>query len=317
MYNEEQKQRYINWAKDNYYEQPSIDLLKRIFTSTEYEETVFNKDVSEFNSDEVYDLLSTSNSKSRRKLQSDCIYLNNYYMWCKEENLVISFDNPFDKRFVEAFIDKIIPKEQLNDKYFSRERFEEYKNSVIDSTNKFLMECFFNGISGEDYSDISNLKMSDLDFDKKEVQLKSGRIIKVDREFINLMIQANDETQYFKDGVEKESKSNIYDYVESIYVFKPCGTNYKTPYASRSVIISKLKTIKQQTGNNFISAPCLYKNGMINYIKNRYAEREIDFKMALMDTSNDRESQSYIEEYGATINIRMLRMEIKDYLDQL
>lgn len=320
MFNSEQKERYIEWARNNIYEEPSIELLIRIFESTAFEEEmVFSKDVSEFNDEEVYDLLVNFNSKSRARLQSTCIYLSKYYEWCKHiEHIPLPLDNPFDKRIIDKFIDQVIPKTDLNDKYFTKEVFEDYKNCVPDITNKYIMECFYRGIRGEEFKDIIFSRMNDFDIENKTIKLCSGRIVSVDNYFIKLAKLADSSTHYFKDGIPIElSNPKIYEYSESEYILKSCGANRKSDFVSKAVINERLRTIKKQTENEFMSATTLYKNGMINYIKEKYNFKGKDFKLAVMDTSNDIETQEYIQQFGSNMNIRMFRMEIKDYLHLL
>lgn len=319
MYNSAQKERYIEWARKNRYEEESIKLLIKIFEATAFEEEkVFDKDVSEFIDEEVYDLLLSFNSKSRARLQSDCVYLSGYYSWCKNiEHMPISFEDPFDKRIVNTIIDKILPKHELNDKYFNKETFEEYKNCIPDVTNKFIFECFFRGIKGKDFKEIIFMKLRNIDENNLTVKLFGGRQINIDSQFIKLAKEANLSEYYYKDGFPIENKFNTYKYAESEYILKACGQNRRTDYITKSVIESRFRIMKQQTGNEFISSSVLYTNGMINYIKEKYAEKNIELKSAILDTGNDPKTQSYIKEFGASKNVRMLRMEIKDYLHLL
>lgn len=136
------------------------------------------------------------------------------------------------------------------------------------------------------------------------------------------MIEANDQIQYFADGIDKESKTKAYDYANSDYIIKSCGKNV-LEQVSQHYITARMSVIKEQMGNEFISITTLYKNGMINYIKEQFAKKNIDLKTAFLHPidgkryTHDKETQQYINEYGSKMTVRFLRMEIKDYLDLL
>jgi integrase len=319
MYNEFQKKRYLKYCSDTY-EPMTIGLIERIFTSTEVAENQYEKDVCDFNPIEVVDFLKGLNSKSRRRLQSTCIRLSKYYEWCKNvEHLTSNIINPFDSRGIDIVIDGILPKEDLNKKYFTKIQYLEMLNEIADVSNKFISYAFYSGLS---FEELVNLKTGDLDFEHNIVHLINGRDLKVDTMFKHFMIETSDQTQYFADGIEKESRSKAYDYAESEYVIRTCSKNMAEP-ASQSYITTRMKVIKEQMGNEFISITTLYKNGMINYIKEQFAKKDIDLNTAFLLPIDgkryvyDKETQQYISEFGSKMTVRFLRMEVKDYLDLL
>jgi len=316
MYNIEQKQRYI---KTDRFEESTQELLERIFISSETSENQFGKDISQFNQIEVKDFLTGLNSQSPRRLQSTCIFLSDYYEWCYKEGLVDSIVNPFDKRITSIIINDIIPKEVLNDKFFTKNELLEMINNIADVSNKFVVYALYNGITCDE---LTALKISDLDFDNNEVKFNTGRTIKVDTLFKHLMIETQDQTHYYDDGIEKESKFNKYTYAESDYVLKICGTK-ECDMVNSQYIQKRLRITKKQMENKFISTTTLFKNGLINYIKEQYSKENISLKKALFDEINgkmytyDIQTQQYIYDFGSKITVRMLRMEVKDYIDQL
>jgi hypothetical protein len=327
MYNADQKNRYLENRRMSKYEEPTIELLIKIFNSTESEEVQFGKDLSEFNQIEVVDLFKSFNSKSPRRLQSTSIFLYDYTSWCYEEGLIDNIANPYDKNIIDVIIKDIIPKDLLSEKYFNKDTMvNNYINSIIDVSNKFIAYALYCGIKGNNYEELINLRKFDLDHDNHVVKLITGRTVKVDSLFINLMINANDMTHYFADGIEKESRQRKYEYQRSEYVIKSCGgkKNLTGDAVSPEYLNKRLATIKEQSGNKYMSASLLYKNGLINHIKERYKKDfGIDLKTALFDEINgklytyDKTTQKYIEEFGSKMTVRMLRMEIRDYIDIL
>lgn len=319
LYNSDQKERYLANCK---YENTTRNLIKFIYTASAIEEFKYDKDVCEFNQIEVTDLLKSFNSKSPHRLKSNCVYLNDYYLWCYNEGLVDSIINPFDKIVTDIIIENIIPSSTLAEKYLSKEEIINCKNEIIDVTNQFIFYALYLGIKGEEYEEIRNLKISDLDIHEHKVKLITGRIVNVDDLFINLMINANDELNYFPEGIEKESRANKYTYGSSEYVIKLCGVKY-CDQVSYQYLSQRIRVAIKQINKKYISASTIYKNGLINFIKEKYEEQNIPLKAALFNEINnklyvhDKETEQYIKEFGSGMTVRMLRMELREYIDQI
>jgi len=312
MYNSEQKNRYLKNCK---YEETTKELLKRIFDSTELEEEAFDKDLALFTHNDVYDLLLSLNSKSRKRLRSTCIFLSDYFMWCYKEGLTFDLNNPYDKRFTEVMIEKILPIDKLNLKYFNYITLNDYvNNSIIDVSNKFIAYALYCGITSEE---LRNLKKEDLNVTKKQVTLITGRNLTVDDLFVKLLMEADNQTQYFPDGIIKESKFNKYDYGISKYVLKTCVAG-ECGVIKDAILIARLKVIKEQCENDFITLSTLYKNGLFHYLKLRYEEKNITLQDAHFTKQDgakykyESETQQYISEFGSTMTSRALRKEVKD-----
>jgi len=322
MYRSEQKQAFLDYYI-NTREESTVQLVERIFNSTELVENQFEKDVSEFNQIEVLELLKSYNSKSPRRLMSTCKFLSDYYIWCSRvEKLesVSSLINPFNKIITDNMIENLISKEVLNKKYFNKEYLlEKMNDNVFDVTNQFIAYALFYGIK---VKELINLKIKDLDFENNKVKLITGREITVDTLFKHLMIEANDQVQYFADGIEVEDILKRYTYGESDYVIKKCGV--KECDAVRPLYISfRMRTIKDQMENEFVSLSTLYKNGLINYIKEQFAKRNISLKDAIFHEQTGKlytyneDLQQYIYDFGSKMQAKILRMEVRDYIDLL
>jgi hypothetical protein len=320
MYNEEQKMRFLDNCS---YEMSTVEVVKLTFNKTELVERQHNKDLSEFIRPDVVDLLKSFNSKSKRRLQVLCKYFSDYYNWCKSEGLVTDPVNQYDRLMTESIINDVIPSEALNNKYFTEEDLIGYMDNVPDVTNKFIMYGIFNGIRGDNYDNLVNAKIEDYDPVTKTLKLKSGLVIKVNSLLYNLMWQADDDTHYYADGIEKESRFRKFEYLRTGYIIKPTINGGDNSPVLRGIIHGRLATIKKQVGNEFISGSTLYKNGLVSYVKKRFEERGIDLKSAITEKINglsyryEKDTQTYIEEFGSKMTPRMLRSDIDEYLDLL
>lgn len=315
MHNSEQKMRYLEKCN---YEESTIELIGSIFNSIQMTEDYFNKDASNFSQLEVIDMLKNFNSKSKKRLKSVCVFLSSYYNWCYDEGMVDNLANPFDSRITDIIIDGLITKEDLEGKFFNREQMLGYKDLILNVSNQFIVYGLYIGIKSEE---LIRLKIEDLDENTASVKLESGRVVIVDDLFIKLMKQTNNSEIYFADGVVKENKFNRYSYSPSKYVLKQCGDNEEGKPISVGALSVRMRTIKAQTGNEFFTAPNIYKNGAINYIKSRYEEQGITLKTAFTSQINGKlytyeaQTQQYIDEFGANYTVRMLRKDIEGFID--
>lgn len=312
MYNPVQKDRYLSICK---YEESTKELIRRIFTSIELEEKIFQKDISLFNQDEVYDLLVSLNSKSRNRLKSVCVFLSDYFTWCYKEGLTFDINDPFDKYFTDTIIQKIIPVEKLDKKFFSKKEILDYLDNILDISNKFLVYCLYKGIK---FDEIVNLKIGDLNYKDRTISLNTGRIVIVDELFANLLIETNNQTHYYPYGTDIDNQFGRYTYGQSDFVFKTCGVK-ESKQIKMGVFLNRLRVIKEQCENDFISVSTLYKNGLYNYIKERCEGMGITLKQAFFEQKNltrytyEESTQKYIYEFGSGLSVRSLRKELRDY----
>lgn len=318
MYNSTQKTEFLE-ASD--YHETSIELIKLIFNNVETEEIRLQKDLSRFTEIEVQELLKSFNSKSKARLRMTCAYLSGYYKWCLNNGLTEIKDNPYDANKVDGFILNIIPSDIIEEKYFNHDAFISKLKKIKDNTNQFIVYAIYSGIKGDEYVELTNLKITDLDEVKKTVRLITGRTVNVNDMFIDLMKKANECTYYFADGIEKSNLYGRYSYAESGYVLKSCGNGSHAKKPIGLLIINpRLAVIKKQVGNEFFTVSTIYKNGLINYVKEKFDGKGIDLKTALLSKDNEKlyvfdiETQQYINEFGSKMTAKMLRHELKDYL---
>jgi hypothetical protein len=177
-----------------------------------------------------------------------------------------------------------------------------------------------------------NLKIEDLDEENKTVKLISGRIVSVDDYFIDHMKKASKAETYIKlneGNIRRNSKQIIY--VQNGYIIRGTagkGELYDNKPINPSLINIRMNRIRENVGNQYITTSNLYKNGLISYIKKKYNENGINLKTALLkiDYTNtnerfnkylyDEQTQEYINEFGSKMTARLLRMQIKDFIDK-
>ena len=321
FYNEPQKIEYLE-SEDNRFLPSTLEVAKRIFVGSAMVEKQYDTDLSNFNRQQVVDLLKKFNATSKGYYKMICLIFADYYNWCLSKEYIdqSNFTNWYDSKLSNLIIDEILPVSLVKGKFFTKEDVLEYLDKIKSPTNRLLLYSPFMGIDGVDHEDLKYLRVSDLYEKRKAIQLHSGAIQPVDDLFIQLLKEADAETMYNPEGKENYTiRRNIYD--ESVYVLKKCSSDSINEVINKQIIVYRMKVIKKQAENKFISISTLYKNGLINSIKEYYEQKNISLYKALFHEKNkklytyDEETQEVISRFNSNMTVRMLRMELKDTID--
>jgi len=325
MFRDEQKMRYLE-SEAFRYEDGSKLVAKRIFDTVSETERQKCKDLSEFNKLQVIDLLKSVNSKSKYYLRLVSKVCFEYTNWQKVQGAIDkSSVNYYDYSITKDIIDELVPLSMVEDKYFTKEYVLDIVNNKIkDAVNKFLVYAPFCGVCNLECEDLRYLKYSDIDEDEKTVHLKSGITVRVDDLFIKLAREANSVTEYMPEGKSELGKvrnDKLYLYANSEYIVRSTGGEDKNNQAVGYQFVSlRYRFIQQQVENKFVIPKNLYKNGLINYIKERFEEQGVTLRQAFFEKADKlnytytKDLKKYIEEYGSNINERQIRLEMKEII---
>jgi hypothetical protein len=322
LYNENQKLRYMNQGDLS---EDAKDVFKFILATAAKVELQEGEDLSNFNRQQVINLLKMYNSRSRHYLRLLCNHFSKYYKWCYTEGLVAenNFTDWYDINLARPIIQEVLPAELIDEKMIDHETMLEFIDKVKDKSNKFLLYAPYVGIKGNDLEDLRYLRAKDLNEDEKTIKLYSGRIAQVDDLFIKLLKDADSSLRYDKNGDGAITKKST-DYCISEYVLKPCSS-VENSVVSSKLLVARYRTIKEQTGNKFLNPMNVYKNGMINFVKDYFEKRGISLKHALFKKTEtgkkgganslyvyNSELENAIKEFGEVLEPRMLRYQMTE-----
>ena len=170
-YNKETKAWYLKESSESFTES-TLKSFDGLFRKTSPFETVLNKDICNFSTEEIYDMLKRFNSSSINSLEKYCRLLSLYVQWCNQQGMITDSQN----HFLEIKVDQLrncINTIKRNKKYIDR-------NIVIDWCKKLqpmdsmVLLCLFEGILGKEFEEIRNLRMRDFK-DGCFVDLSNGK----------------------------------------------------------------------------------------------------------------------------------------------
>lgn len=266
----EKYKKYNELQKDRFLSSIGLDQFpplywERLFDKTSILENIRNKDICDFTIQEIIELYKFLDSKSFDTLW---LYNNNlkiYTSWCIENTLVKDGMSHFNE-----ITDELI-KSCVNVTYLKNSILT--KDEILGITRQlnlreaFAIMAFFEGIKGEQFKEVIYLKASDINKEKQTATLITGRTIPVSKEFVNLAINANEETTY-------TTKGRTYTFESSLYIYKNTYTKARKEddVVKKQRIYKSLKINLEAIGYTGITSTDLVNAGAINMI-NGFCEK--------------------------------------------
>lgn len=192
MYNHEQKQRYINAKEETVV--ISNNFLKRLFNYMEKYEEEKQKDLSQFTASEIMECYKLFNLRSFEALNMRNSVYSQYTQWCLEQNLVPDGQN----HYLEITMDIIyncLNKMAMDNSVISRQELINLSRVLPNARDKFVLLYFFEVGKNKNYTELANLKLTDIDEEKQIINLPT-RTPKVSKELIALAKETANEDHY-------------------------------------------------------------------------------------------------------------------------
>lgn len=268
MYNEDIKKRYIQ-EKESTTSTPD-GYLTRLFKKSEVFETQLDKDVSCFTVYEILDFYKTINISTMESL----VVLNNhlflYTQWCLQHNLVPDCQNHYAEINNDA-IKKCINIISFDKSIVTRETLYTWIGQIDNPSDAFIMLCLFEGIKGNDFCEIAQLKMSD--FSGNKVKLCTGREITVSDKLLELAELTDNTMEYYP---VNSNRGRVFQLEDEGYILKKYHNSQGKPTSyqrGRRIYQKLLRNFVHLNVSEFMKPNSLAESGKIDYI-NRRAQEE-------------------------------------------
>ncbi|GCD12878.1 phage lytic cycle repressor MrpR family protein [Clostridium tagluense] len=223
---QENKQVYlIDRYKDN--KKNTVLTYFRLFKLFKGMEEVLGKDIYSFNDEEIIDAISRIPTFSKRMVNSIGSLLDNYIEWACQRGLNPTRRNPMQHIKVKTHLEQMINTTVLAQRFISkknlydmREEIEKNSDKDIDITAQDFLPIIlpFYGIYGKECSEISNLRIEDIDRFKNLATVRDDfgneRIVEIDEQLVDLIIEADEQKEY------KKRENWIHKLTKNGYVLK-------------------------------------------------------------------------------------------------
>jgi integrase len=260
LYNEEIKEKFLS----TYENEQTQKTLRNVFYNASLIENVLEKDLYEFTQDEIGKVIANTNPHNSNVARSIGRFVSQYISWAIEERLRTNKLNPL-KGVITEWYDNFVDKTKKI--HYSYEEFLELLEhpNMLSAQDQTFLFLIYEGIMGQKFSQLRELKFSDIDWNHNTVYVKErNEKIKVSDECIKYLEKAHNQSTYYqfnkttKEFTEKEL-------LPSEYIFK----NVKSPRATEgqqvgiNVFYSRLHTLKDLLELEYLTPNAIRQSGMI------------------------------------------------------
>lgn len=217
MYNSEYKEAFL---KASEHAEETKNQYRVYFKKTEPFEAQKGKDLFDMDFDMLEELFYWVQRKTERSAVNFFNTIKNYITWAKDNGYGESSLNPIIDTINTEFVSKYLYKEGI--KYYSRKDLFKYFENIINVRDKVLVLALFEGISGNKFSEIINLRREDLsERDGKyfasllsdEIDL-AHRQLEISEELYNMLIEAYNAQEY------KNTNGRVNRIFDGEYIFR-------------------------------------------------------------------------------------------------
>jgi integrase len=272
LYNEEIKERFLS-QYDNEQTQKTI---RNVFLNSHSEEDRLSKDLYDFDQHQISLVIKDANPHSKSVAKSLGRFIRQYIEWAISVGLRVSNLNPVDvipDSQYDTFIDKTKKIHYSYDEFLS---LLEDKNFMNGQDQAFLF-LIFEGIMGQKFSQLRELKFSDINWDNKTVYVKErNEHIPVTDDCIKYLQKAYEQSTYYQFN-SKTKDFNEKILLNSPFIFKNVVSPRSTEgqQVGMNVLYSRLHALKEILELEYLTPNAIKQSGMIKMAVDIYNEEGI------------------------------------------
>ena len=270
MYNSEMKEGFIkDYMRSRVIARTS---LYSLFRKTEPFEEENKKDCSQFEDEEILKMYKDFMAKSIYVLLNYNSILKAYCAWkryYKKEKTTESYDN-----ITIELLKPCIPPNSM--KFLSREDITEIEDQLYNWTDKAILECLWEGISGPSMNDLVNINKSMVNLEEKTIYFSDGRIVQLTDRLYDFLIKAFEETEYMCYGETLRVKKligagRLYKERDNAHATDSDDRNFRWVYR-------KIQNFREHVGISGLTMKNIHISGMYYYLLKGMQETGLDLK---------------------------------------
>ena len=261
--------------------------LYSLLRKTEPFEEKYDKDCSQFDQNEVITMYTEFKAKSVYVLLNYNTILKAYCAWrhyYHKEKVTESYEN-----ITIELLKPCVPEE--SNKFLSREEIIEIEDQLYNWTDKAILECLWEGISGPSMIDLVNINKSMVDFKEKEMYFSDGRIVNLTDRLCEFLSKAFDETEYMCYGETLRVKKlagigNLYKERDNAYATDSNDKYFRWVYR-------KVQNFRDHVGIPGLTMKNIHISGMYHYLCQAMQDTGLDLKSFLRSEDGKRLADKY------------------------
>lgn len=285
MYQSEMKEGFIkDYLRSRIIARTSLYSLLR---KTEPFEEKNNKDCSQFNKEEILSMYKDFQAKSVYVLMNYNTILKAYCAWRRyyhKENTTESYDNIT----IEA-LKPCIPPDSM--KFLSREEITEIEDKLYNWTDKAILECLWEGISGPSMNDLVRINKTMIETKERILYFSDGRRIQLTDRLYGLLMKAFDEMEYMCYGESLRVKKlngagGLYKERDNAYASDSDDRNFRWVYR-------KVQNFRDHVDIPGLTMKNIHISGMYHYLHLGMQETGLELKSFLKSEDGKKLADKY------------------------
>ena len=262
--------------------------LYSLFRKTEPFEESKDKDCSYFSQDEVLSMYTNFKAKSIYVLLNYNTILKAYCAWRRyyqKENVSESYEN-----MNIELLKPCVPAD--SNKFLSREEITEIEDQLYNWTDKAILECLWEGISGPSMNDLVKINKDMVDSDERVLYFSDGRLVILTDRLYELLTKAFNETEYMCYGSTLRVKKligagRLYKERDNAHAADTDDRNFRWVYR-------KVQNFRDHVGIPGLTMKNIHISGMYHYLCQGMQETGLDLKSFL----RSEDGKMLAEKYG-------------------
>lgn len=261
--------------------------LYSLFRKVEPYEESFDKDCSQFTKEEVLHIYKEFKAKSVYVLMNYNTILKAYCAWRKHyyglENQIAYEEITIDllKPFVAQSANSILSREEITD----------IEDQAYNWTDKAIIECLWEGLSGNSMRDLVGIEKEMINHESKQLHLPDGRVFDLTNRLYELLMNAFNETEYICYGqalkVKKlEGVGKLYKERDNAYAMDSDDKFFRWVYR-------KMMNLRTHVGIPGLTMKNITISGMCYYLREGMDQTGLDLKAFLRTEMGEKLMDKY------------------------
>lgn len=249
--------------------------LYSLLRKTEPFEEKNNKDCSQFNEQEILAMYKEFKAKSIYVLMNYNTILKAYCAWRRYYHKDQTTES-YDDITIELLKPCISPDSM---KFLSRDEITEIEDQLYNWTDKAILECLWEGISGPSMKDLVGITKSMVNSEEKVIYFSDGRRVQLTNKLYDYLMKAFDETEYMCYGESLRVKKlngigGLYKERDNAHAADSDDRNFRWVYR-------KVQNFREHVGIPGLTMKNIHISGMYYYLCKGMQETGLDLKSFL------------------------------------
>lgn len=253
----------------------SRHVISYVFEASKTTEELLEKDLYNFDDHEVGLVLQNMSLSTINTAKSNMFHIKSYIDWAIKMGYRDNNINPLlgkNVKWVAQFLDKTKKIHWSKDDFY-----REIIGNLENPQDQALMVMLFNGIKGEKFIELQQLKYRDIDWDTGEVYIKSrkqNQTIKLfNKEDLDILEKAYEQKVYYV--ITEENSYSEHEMIDSEFILKNLVSRRisEPREISMSVLYSRLGNIKEVFDLEYLTPNSLVQSGQIYMAYKLWKER--------------------------------------------